>query len=144
MAPSNTAHSEVELRISGPDAEALAAELAALVDDEFGTRPPVRPIRSSAPPGEVMRSADPVAVAALVLAVPGALLAASDLARRMEVSQKIGRLLEWARRKTPESTSNRLEIVDGDGRARRLDRVDSAEVIEIAVSVTVRVRREGT
>ena len=135
--------SDLELRVEGPDAERIAAELAQVLEAELGTRPQ----RSSpgAPPSPALtRGTDPLAVAAIVLAVPGALLAATDLAQRLELKAKIDRLLAWVRGKVPEGTPNRIEVVDEDGRARRLDQAGAEEVMEIAFQLSVRVsRRKG-
>ena len=80
--------SELELCLKGPDAERLAAELSDFMAAELG----VRPRRSAAakPPADaVMRSVDPVAVAGLILSIPGAVLATADLAERLEVKKKV-------------------------------------------------------
>ena len=133
--------SDLELRIEGPDAERLADELAELLEAELDTRPRRRketPAQSSA--GPVMRG-DPLTVVAVVLAIPGAVLAAQDLARRLEVKKKADRLLAWVRGKAGEGAKNRIELVDSRKRTLRLDRADGSEVIEIATEVTVRVTR---
>ncbi|HAQ00649.1 MAG TPA: hypothetical protein DCQ35_11665, partial [Rhodospirillum rubrum] len=66
------------LHITGPNAQALAAEVEAFFAEVIGT--PVE--RRSLPKDDVIYRSDPLAVAALVLAIPGALVATLDLAQR--------------------------------------------------------------
>ncbi len=133
---------EIEFHVTGPDARRLADEFAELMAAELGTRPRPSSEGDSRPSEPVRcRGADPVAVAALILAVPGAALAAADLAQRLELKQKLDRLLAWARDKLADDSQNRIEVVVPQGKTLELDRADSAEMIEIATEVTVRVTR---
>jgi len=68
---------EIEFHVTGPDARRLADELAEIMAAELGT-PPRRLTEGDFRSIERFRSADPVAVAALILLVPGAVLAAAD------------------------------------------------------------------
>lgn len=127
--------SDLKFRIEGPDAERLAVELGELVESELGGRAERRP---DAPPRDAVVRGDPLAVAAVVLAIPGALLAGADLARRLELKEKVGRLTAWARER---AGGHRVEVIDADGRGRPLDETEAAEVIEIAVTIHARVTR---
>ncbi len=127
---------DLQMRIEGPDAERLAAELAEVLEAEFGTPPQRRPIGALQ---DLNRDADSLAVVAIVLAVPGSLLAAANLAQRLELKTKIDRLLAWVRGKAPDGTPNRIEVLNGDGRAQRLDQAETEDVVDIAVQLSVRV-----
>ena len=87
---------DVRLHLEGGDAEAAAAEIEAFVAEAFGRRVERGPVgRARGAAGE---RTDPVAVAGLVLAIPGAALAAMDLAERVRLREKVGRLIALAGR----------------------------------------------
>lgn len=132
--------SDLKLRIEGPDADGLADELSLFLETEFGTRPTRRRDEERAQRTAVLRG-DPLALVAVALAIPGTILAASDLARRLELRQKAEKLIAWARGKTAADGGTRVEVIDGNGRARPLDQIEASEVLEIAVTITARVTR---
>lgn len=82
--------SDLRLRVEGPNAETIAAEVAVAVEAELGTAPARTAV---APRSGERERADPVAVAALVIAIPGAVLQAMDLAERVRLREKLERLL---------------------------------------------------
>ena len=86
---------DVRLHLEGGDAEAAAAEIEAFVQEAFGRRVERGPVGRAGGGGE---KADPVAVAGLVLSIPGAALAAMDLAERVRLREKVGRLIALAGR----------------------------------------------
>ena len=92
--------SEVAIEIHGPQAESLAAELEALLQEELGETGR----RVQTPTTAASTKADPVAVAALVISLPGALLATMDLAKRLDLVPRLQRLLAWARSKAGSET----------------------------------------
>jgi hypothetical protein len=101
----------LRLHLDGTAADAAADELAAFFEAEFGRRPARLP---AAGPGETGRKTDPVAIAALVLALPSAMLAAMDLAERIRLREKIARLIDLARRlKRDRGTAVRVETAAG-------------------------------
>ncbi len=132
--------SSLRLYVDGPDAERLAGELSQVIEREFDARP--RRELPSPPGAGAARGGDPVALAALVLAIPGAILAAADLAQRIKLREKVDRLIAWAKEKAGAGTPNRVEIIDAEGRAKRLDEAEVAEVIEIAVVLARITRRK--
>lgn len=92
--------SEVAIEIHGPQAESLAAELEALLQEELGETGR----RVQAPMAAAGTKADPVAVAALVISLPSAILATMDLAKRLDLVPRVQRLLAWARGKAGSGT----------------------------------------
>ena len=134
----NDSPDDLRLRVDSPDAERLAADLTDFLAATFDAK--ARRVANPPPSGRVLRG-DPMVLAALILAIPGAVLAASDLVQRLELKEKIDHLLEWARRKRSEDGS-RIELLDADDHALPLDTATSEEVLEITVRI-VR-RRSGS
>jgi hypothetical protein len=79
----------VEIRLSGVDGPALADEAEDVLRAAAGTEPERRDRR---PAEEVFRG-DPVAITALVLSVPGAVVSLLDLAERAQLAERVRRLL---------------------------------------------------
>ena len=131
---------ELQFRIEGPDARNLAGELREILESELAT-PVTSRTESSPAGGSAMRSGDPLTVAALVLSLPGALLAAADLAQRLELKEKADRLLQRLRNRTAKSLGHRVEVVDAEGRGRSVETLDSDELLEISIELRVQVRR---
>ncbi len=86
--------SDLELIISGSGAENAAAQLT----KALGSDARVTTRRLPEVAGVDQRTVDPVAVAALVVAIPGAILAVQDLAERILKRRRAGALIEVAGR----------------------------------------------
>jgi hypothetical protein len=102
---------ELRLYLEGAAAEQAAREIEDFFAQEFG-HPPVR----VAPEVQTDRGkkADPVAVAALILTIPSAILATLDLAERIQLRKKLRRLIDLVRRqKAEKGTVIRLETPTG-------------------------------
>lgn len=86
---------DLELMLNGADAEGAARDLATALDDPELARTVQPPDADTA----LQRKAiDPVAVAALVMSIPGAVLAALDLADRIAKRRRAKKLIETANR----------------------------------------------
>lgn len=113
------------LDISGPEAEAIATEVAAWWKAELGEE--LRPRPATRPdPGDTTRSPDPIAVAGLVVSVvalvtslPGSILATADLAKRAELGKKLAAFSEWVREKRRKHPKRRGRWRTRDARSRR-------------------------
>ncbi|WP_413205736.1 hypothetical protein [Rhodospirillum sp. A1_3_36] len=95
------------LHISGPQAERLAADVVAVLEEVLGTPPERLPRPASAG----IRRGDPIAIAALVLAIPGAVVATLDLAARAKLAERLGRLL--TRLRETAGPEDHLTLVSG-------------------------------
>ena len=120
--------STLRFLIEGPDAEAAAEELRRDLLEILGAEA----VPESLPPPEPgERATDPIAVAGLILAIPGALLAVMDLAERLLLKQKIAQLiarLKARRALRPGQATLLLE----DGRRVALDEVEPEELLALA------------
>ena len=97
----------VSIRIVGPNAEAIAAEVEPLLAEAFRETP----TRKAMPREQAPERADPIAVAALILSVPGVILATLDLAARARLAERIERLREKIRARASEK--DRVELCVG-------------------------------
>lgn len=117
------------IEISGPEADAIGMELAAWWKTEIGDE--LRPAApSQAVLGEDQRGADPIAVAALILAVPSAIVATADLAKRIELTKKVGQFIAWVRGKRLQHSKLRIAVVDLQGRAIDVATATPPDVLE--------------
>lgn len=131
---------DLDFHLEGVGAGELVHEFASLLEEELETRPERR--LGTPPPPAIMRT-DLLTAATFILALPSAVLAAIQLAERLELKKKIDRILDWARR-VRSSKGVRVRMVDRAGRRLPLDRASSDEVIEFAVRIHVEVTAQGT
>ncbi|WP_114861708.1 hypothetical protein [Azospirillum brasilense] len=92
--------SSLEIIIEGDDPQPAAADFAALIES-FGAEATAQVLRSDAASNEARRVIDPIALTALVVSIPSAVLAVLQLgdrvADRMEKRRRAKQLLESAR-----------------------------------------------
>lgn len=98
--------SDLELVLNGAEAESAIAELAAALGEPDLQLTPRRLPNPAAEAGQ--KAIDPVAVAALLLSIPGAVLAVVDLTDRIAKRRRAKALIEAAGRMRSE---RRVEIV---------------------------------
>jgi hypothetical protein len=124
---------ELELLLRGPGAEAAADDLEALLADEAAgpeagpalTRRPAAPTDSG-----LTKAVDPIAVTALILAIPSAVLAVWDLGSRLEARRKAGRIIEQAQRlRIERGTETFVLTLEGP---RALETLDPDRLLELA------------
>ena len=93
---------ELKIEITGPGAEDAERELYELLRAEFGVEG--RRVASDAGEHEPGRKTEPntLAIIAILVALPSTIVATLDLAKRIELTQKVKHLIAWARgRSTP-------------------------------------------
>jgi len=124
--------STLRFLIDGPDGEADAKELRRDLQEILGAAA----VSESLPPPEPgERATDPIAVAGLILAIPGAILAVMDLAERLRLKQKLEQLIARIKERRalrPGRTTLLLE----DGRRVALDEVEPEELLTLAAGAT--------
>jgi len=119
------------IRVEGADYDVLATELADLINTEFGLA--LHPI----PPQEKLNDkfeskADLCSVAALILSIPGAVLAAIQVADRIEKNKRIQRIIEWAKSKCLQDPKRKINLTLPEGKVVSLEDTSSAEILEEA------------
>lgn len=123
-----TQHS-IEFHFQGKARDTLAEELSDLLADTFDDWSQHTTDKEATPAG--IDKSDPVAVAALVLAIPAALLATWDLAKRMQLKEKVDRLIHWAREKTKKAPKTRMTIHLPNGIVVSLNEVKPEEFLDM-------------
>jgi hypothetical protein len=81
----------LEFTITGPDAAQAAEVLEAVLLDHMAVQPERRTVNNDR--AEPKRAVDPIAVAALIVSIPSALLAIADLADRIRKRRKAEEVL---------------------------------------------------
>lgn len=122
--------SDLEFHLQGSQADATAAALERFFAETFGANAR-REVLQAPAAGEGEKAVDPVAVAALILSIPGALLAAMDLAERLQLKEKVANLIALARRERTEH-GTRVWLQRRDAPPLALDEAQPAEIIDAA------------
>ena len=96
----------IEIRLSGAAKGALQDAAADLLREAGGAET----VRTETAAGEGGAKGDVLAIAALVIALPGAIAAVADLAQRARIADKVRKLLDMAK-----DTEGSATLTAGDG-----------------------------
>lgn len=120
---------QFQFYIEGPDAGQAADELAEIFQAEFAHQPERRlPETGGQDP---LTKTDPLAVAAIILAIPSAVLATIDLISRLQKKEKLDRVLAQSHK--IEKTSRAANPDHHPrGTSIELSKTNSAEVLDLA------------
>ena len=119
-----------QLRVEGPDSEKTAQALSDFLEKEFDYRPNLLSKKQSQLDEADQTKVDPVAIGALILALPGAILATVDLIERMKKKKKIDRLIEFTQQKAKANPGINISIVTPKGISIRLDVAESSQILD--------------
>lgn len=117
--------------IEGPDGDETARELFDLLRAEFGVRPE-RMDRETRRRSDPDGMADPVAVVALIIAIPLAVLLPADPDQNDSVVEKLEKVVAWARDKKDRFPEDRFAVELSDGNVQPLDEISVDKMIEEA------------
>ena len=99
----------LKLRLSGANAEQQADALATFIQARFGIAATVTAEPVADHPGDLKSPADRVALAALIIALPGFANESLDLAERIHLKKKLDSLIAWVtEHQTGDTTSSYL------------------------------------
>ncbi len=124
----------LKFNIQGPQAQSVAQELAAMIDQTFDhsaqiTKPPFAKTADNT-------KADPVAIAALVIAIPSAVLAVVDLVQRSKKKTKANHVIDFAQRQHRQNPQTAITITMPDGVSVNLHHIDSNALIDLARQIS--------
>ncbi|MDM8539508.1 hypothetical protein QUF75_02930 [Desulfococcaceae bacterium HSG7] len=128
------AANNLKFNIQGPQAQTVAQELAAMIDQTFDhsaqiTKPPLAKTTDNT-------KADPVAIAALVIAIPSAVLAVVDLVQRPKKKSKADHVIDFAQRQHSQNPQTGITITMPNGVSMNLDQMDSNTLIDLACQLS--------
>jgi hypothetical protein len=119
-----------QIRIQGEEAPVRAAEAALreVLLEQFGVDAATQAVEP-----ELRVTRDLVAAVSLALSIPGAVIAAMDLAQRLELVPKLRRLIGFA---AEQKRANHMQLlIDvGDGSPRPLDSLTPEQIIDYCFS----------
>jgi hypothetical protein len=119
----------LEVHFTGESARASAEAFSSLFRELFDAEPKELPsgkIQTSEP----TRSVDPLAAAAVVLALPGAVLATMDLAQRLQLGEQLARFKTRLADETRHHQT-RTRLVNWNGLVYDFDKLEPHELIDI-------------
>jgi len=123
---------DLKIRLEGQGSEEAAGLLAQALEKELGHEPAIKRLEAS---GDQKTKLDPVAVAALLVAIPSGLLAAFDLVQRFKKKEKAAVVIEQAQSLVEGRPGLRITISTPGGTTVRLDRMDPNDLIDLAIKV---------
>ncbi len=121
---------DLRIVVDGDDAERAANELSAILAEGESSAVIARSPVSALPPVATRKVVDPISLAAMVLAIPGAVLATADLADRIRKRRKAERLVAAARRLQHERVT--VSVIAPNGVLRPMEGLEADTVLEIA------------
>ncbi|MCP4041738.1 MAG: hypothetical protein GY731_07240 [Gammaproteobacteria bacterium] len=121
---------DIKIYVQGEGAETLAHALHMQLSEVIPRLPTLKAAGQEGAEGRVTRSPDAVAVAALVISIPSAILATWDLAQRLQLPEKLRALRE---RLSATHNSTRTRLVNVDGRTYDFDRLSAQELADLLI-----------
>ncbi len=121
---------DLRILIAGQDSDTVATALTTVLADGMENVTIARQ-RPSELPEATRRAIDPVSIAALVLSIPGAVLAAIDLTDRLRKRKKAQAVVETAR-SLQDSHRVVISVIVGDGGLRAIGQLTADELLDIA------------
>jgi len=120
---------EISFFVKGQDAETGANEIKKIINDEFEYEPQILADKENKPEGST-KAVDPIALGALILAVPAAILAVADLADRIKNKKKLDRVLEKIQKRVVQKKEVTVKIIYPNGMIKDISSVDSVEILD--------------
>lgn len=114
--------------LSGIDAEAASKELKAALQEIFECDVQTE-VQKERPCGETIRAVDPIAIAALIISIPSAVLAIADLINRSKKKKQLEEVLEQIKT-LQKKKSVTVKIQYPDGTLKEITTVESVALLD--------------
>jgi hypothetical protein len=124
---------EITLLVEGEGAAGAGEELVQLVAG-FEGGAAARVVAIEEAPDAVRRVIDPVALAAVVVALPAAVLAVVDVVERIEKRRRAARLIAEGKRLRAEKRVQAFVLM-ADGSPRRLEELSADELLDLVAAL---------
>ena len=118
----------LNISIAGQDAEAAAAEVSRIFSQEFNM-PISRQGHNTPQSAQQTKSVDWVAIAAIILALPGAALATKDLTDRFTKQKKLEETLTKIK-KVVKTRKVRIKVILKNGTVKEIEKVTTTEILD--------------
>ncbi len=123
---------ELQFIVEGKDAETAAAELAGLIQDAFAIEATPRPIREKAPGPDKKMAPSPLDVAALMVALPAAVLTVMDIVERLKKKKQVDAFKKNTDALSLRYKSTRISIRQPDGVTVLIETMESNDLMDLA------------
>ncbi len=121
--------SNISFIVSGKNAEIGAEEIKKIIKDEFEYDTQVLPEREHYHEGQT-KAVDPISLGALILAIPGTILAFSQLRDRIKKKEKLDLALEKVQKQVVHKKEVTVKIKYPNGMIKEISSVDSVEILD--------------
>ncbi len=128
---------EIGFIISGKEANEAAEEIKRIVQDELNITVQSRINKDNRQDGQsraidpsTVGALDPVAIGALILAIPAAALAVADLIKKTKNRKKLEQTFEKIQKQVVQKRQITIKIQYPDGMIKEISSVDTVEIME--------------
>lgn len=119
---------KLELIISGAQAKEAAEAIKKEVEQILPIKTTITTDRQNSG-SEPTKDVDPIALAALIISIPGAILTTADLAKRISNRKKVDQILDKTRI-ISEKTETTIKTIYPDGTVKEIHQADAVEIQE--------------
>ena len=120
----------IRFMVSGHDAQEASADIRRILKEELDYEAPVQQEQGAQ---DTTKAFDPVSVGGLILALPGAVLAAMDvkdrIQARMRKKQKLEKTMERINREVTHKRETTVKIQYPDGTVKETTTVETTELL---------------
>ncbi len=120
---------KISFLIEGEDAEIAAKEIGEIINEQFGYQPEVK-ISNGPTETPDKKIIDPVALSALILAIPGTVLTVLDITDRIRKRKKAAEIKKQIQNRVITKREVTVKIIDQKGIVKEFNSVDSIEYLE--------------
>ena len=120
---------EISFIVKGQDAETGANEIKMIINNELGYESQILAEKENNREGNT-KAVDPIALSALILTIPGAILAVADLADRIKNKKKLDRTLEKIQKQVVQKKELTVKIIYPDGMIKEISAADSIDILD--------------